>query len=135
MPLLSWGNARDCLQTHRIHHQVKYQRLNANTCIVAAILFSGHPYIGRHYRAPLIVYNVWVWSVFTCYWHATGWWYCDFKQSYLSNMYGCGDKHHLIYQLSLHYCCIVPAVRLMKKWRRNDRNWQHTLTRQPCNRN
>ena len=32
-------------------------------------------------------------------------------------------------------CCIVPAVRLMKKWRRNDRNWQHTLTRQPCNRN
>ena len=34
----------------RIHHQVKYQRLNVNTCIVAAILFSGHPYIGRHYR-------------------------------------------------------------------------------------
>ena len=42
----------NCLQTRRIHHQVKYQRLNANTCIVAAILFSGHPYIGRHYRAP-----------------------------------------------------------------------------------
>ena len=41
----------NCLQTYRIHHQVKYQRLNANTCIVAAILFSGHPYIGRHYRA------------------------------------------------------------------------------------
>ena len=43
-----------CLQTRRIHHQVKYRRLNANTCIVAAILFSGHPYIGRHYRATLI---------------------------------------------------------------------------------
>ena len=42
---------RDC-EAIRIHHQVKYQRLNANTCIVAAILFSGHPYIGRHYRAP-----------------------------------------------------------------------------------
>ena len=41
----------NCLQTRRIHHQVKYRRLNANTCIVAAILFSGHPYIGRHYRA------------------------------------------------------------------------------------
>ena len=25
----------NCLQTRRIHHQVKYQRLNANTCIVA----------------------------------------------------------------------------------------------------
>ena len=25
-----------------------------NTCIVADILFSGHPYIGRHYRASLI---------------------------------------------------------------------------------
>ena len=36
----------NCLQTCRIHHQVKYQRLNANTYIVAAILFSGHPYIG-----------------------------------------------------------------------------------------
>ena len=44
----------NCLQTRRIHHQVKYRRLNANTCIVAAILFSGHPYIGRHYRASLI---------------------------------------------------------------------------------
>ena len=44
----------NCLQTLRIHHQVKYQHLNANTCIVAAILFSGHPYIGRHYRASLI---------------------------------------------------------------------------------
>ena len=44
----------NCLQTRRIHHQVKYRRLNANTCIVAAILFSGHPYIGRHYRATLI---------------------------------------------------------------------------------
>ena len=33
-------------------NQVKYRRLNANTCIVAAILFSGHPYIGSHYRAP-----------------------------------------------------------------------------------
>ena len=43
----------NCLQTRRIYHQVKYQRLlNANTCIEAAILFSGHPYIGRHYRAP-----------------------------------------------------------------------------------
>ena len=40
--------------TRRIHHQVKYWRLNANTCIVAAILFSGHPYIGRHCRASLI---------------------------------------------------------------------------------
>ena len=45
----------NCLQTRRIHHQVKYRRLNANTCIVAAILFSGHPYIGRHYRATLII--------------------------------------------------------------------------------
>ena len=36
----------NCLQTRRIHHQVKYWRLNANTCIVAGILFSGHPYIG-----------------------------------------------------------------------------------------
>ena len=44
----------NCLQTRTIHHQVKYWRLNANTCIVAAILFSGHPYIGRHYRASLI---------------------------------------------------------------------------------
>ena len=44
----------NCLQTRRINHQVKYRRLNANTCIVAAILFSGHPYIGRHYRATLI---------------------------------------------------------------------------------
>ena len=34
---------------------MKYRRLIANTCIVAAILFSGHPYIGRHYRASLIV--------------------------------------------------------------------------------
>ena len=34
---------------------MKYWRLNANTSIVAAILFSGHPYIGRHYRATLIV--------------------------------------------------------------------------------
>ena len=38
----------------RIHHQVKYRRKDANTCIEAAILFSGHPYIGRHYRATLI---------------------------------------------------------------------------------
>ena len=45
----------NCLQTRRIHHQVKYWRLNANTCIVAAILFSGHPYIGRHCRATLII--------------------------------------------------------------------------------
>ena len=45
----------NCLQSRRIHHQVKYRRLNANTCIVAAILFSGHPYIGRHYRASLII--------------------------------------------------------------------------------
>ena len=44
-----------CLQTCRIHHQVKYWRLDANTSIVAAILFSGHPYIGRHYRASLII--------------------------------------------------------------------------------
>ena len=44
----------NCLQTCRIHHQVKYRRKNANTCIEAAILFSGHPYIGRHYRATLI---------------------------------------------------------------------------------
>ena len=42
----------------RIHHQVKYWRLNANTSMVAAILFSGHPYIGRHYRATLIRYSV-----------------------------------------------------------------------------
>ena len=46
----------NCLQTCRIHHQVKYRRKNANTCIEAAILFSGHPYIGRHYRATLIVW-------------------------------------------------------------------------------
>ena len=44
---------------------MKYWRLNANTCIAAAILFSGHPYIGRHYRATLILYSwerhcVWV---------------------------------------------------------------------------
>ena len=44
----------NCLQTCRIHHQVKYRRKDANTCIEAAILFSGHPYIGRHYRATLI---------------------------------------------------------------------------------
>ena len=44
-----------CLQTYRIHHQVKYWRLNANTSMVAAILFSSHPYIGRHYRASLIL--------------------------------------------------------------------------------
>ena len=37
----------NCLQTYRIHHQVNYGRFNANTCIVAAILFSGHPYIGE----------------------------------------------------------------------------------------
>ena len=51
---LSWCHCRagatparrsNCLQTRRILHQVKYRRLNANTCIVAAILFSGHPYI------------------------------------------------------------------------------------------
>ena len=35
-----------CL-AYKIYHQVKYQRLNANTCIVAAILFSAHPYIDR----------------------------------------------------------------------------------------
>ena len=29
-----------CLLTHKIHHQAKYQRLNANTLYVAAILFS-----------------------------------------------------------------------------------------------
>ena len=46
------------LQTRRIHYQVKYQRLNTNTYIVAAILFSGHPYIGRHYRATLISFIV-----------------------------------------------------------------------------
>ena len=46
----------NCLQTCRIHHQVKYRRKNANTCIEAAILFSGHPYIGRHYRATLIFF-------------------------------------------------------------------------------
>ena len=45
----------NCLQMRRIRHQVKYRRLNANTCIVAAILFSGHPYIGRHCRATLIL--------------------------------------------------------------------------------
>ena len=28
------------------------------TCIVAAILFSGHPYIGRHYCASLIEYKI-----------------------------------------------------------------------------
>ena len=61
---LSWCHCRvgatparrsNCLQTRRIHHRVKYRRLNANTCIVAAILFSGHPYIGRHYCATLIM--------------------------------------------------------------------------------
>ena len=35
-----------CL-AYKIYNQVKYQRLNANTCIVAAILFSAHPYIDR----------------------------------------------------------------------------------------
>ena len=66
---LSWCHCRvgatpasrsNCLQTRRIidiygriHHQVKYRCLNANTCIVAAILFSGHPYIGRH-GTPLL---------------------------------------------------------------------------------
>ena len=57
MDLESWGNTEsrsNCLQTRRIHHQVKYWRLNANTCIVAAILFSDHLYIGTHYRAYLI---------------------------------------------------------------------------------
>ena len=29
-----------CLWTYKIHHQAKYQRLNANTLYVAAILFS-----------------------------------------------------------------------------------------------
>ena len=53
----SWCHCRaptrrsNCLQMGRIHHQVKYRRLIANICIVAAILFSGHPYIGRQYRA------------------------------------------------------------------------------------
>ena len=51
-----------CLQSCIIHHQVKYWRLNANTSIVAAILFSGHPYIGRHYRASLIN-TVYMWLV------------------------------------------------------------------------
>ena len=67
---LSWCHCRvgatparrsNCLQTRRIHHQVKYRRLNANTCIVAAILFSGHPYIGRHYRAILIILEHYHW--------------------------------------------------------------------------
>ena len=35
------------------------RRLNVNTCTVAAILFSGHPYIGRHYRTSLICDNFW----------------------------------------------------------------------------
>ena len=55
----------NCLQTCRIHHQVKYRRKNANTCIEAAILFSGHPYIGRHYRATLICMCV---CVCVCVW-------------------------------------------------------------------
>ena len=29
-----------CLLTYKIHHQAKYQRLNANTLYVAAIFFS-----------------------------------------------------------------------------------------------
>ena len=44
----------NCIQTRRIHHQVKYRRLNANTCVVAAILFSGHPFrasLTRHQGA------------------------------------------------------------------------------------
>ena len=44
----------NCLQMRRNHHQVKYRRLNANTCSLAAILFSGHPFIGRQYHASLI---------------------------------------------------------------------------------
>ena len=41
-----------------IHHQVNYRCLNTNTSIVAAILFSGHPYIGTHYRATLIISKI-----------------------------------------------------------------------------
>ena len=37
---------------------MKYWRLNANTCIVAAILFSAHPYIGDHYRDRLIAIHL-----------------------------------------------------------------------------
>ena len=50
----------NCLQMRRIHHQVKYWRLNANTCIVAAILFSGHHYIGRHGRNYLLAEGLWI---------------------------------------------------------------------------
>ena len=76
---LSWCHCRvgatparrsNCLQTRRIHHQVKYRRLNANTCIVAAILFSGHPYIGRHCRATLYLsmakFTVCCQSIYVC---------------------------------------------------------------------
>ena len=41
------------------HQQVKYQRLNANTYIVAAILFSGHPYIGGT-TVPTNIYYHWM---------------------------------------------------------------------------
>ena len=59
---------------------MKYRRLNANTCIVAAILFSGHPYIERHYHASLImllyIINVYTMSnahidvIIPCIWYA-----------------------------------------------------------------
>ena len=39
----------------KIHHQVNYRRLDVSICIAAIILFSGHPYIGIHYLASLIV--------------------------------------------------------------------------------
>ena len=41
----------NCFQKHRINHQVKYWRLKVNTCIVAAILFSAHPYMCRRFSS------------------------------------------------------------------------------------
>ena len=41
-----------CLWTYKIPHQAKYQRLNANTLYVAAILFFRST---LHYRASLIL--------------------------------------------------------------------------------
>ena len=52
-----------CLWTYKIHHQVKYQRLNANALYVAAILFFRStlhrealpclPNIGRKYHKSI----------------------------------------------------------------------------------
>ena len=44
--LSRWGNAREqskCLWTYKIHHHVKYQRLNANTLYVAILSIPFNP--------------------------------------------------------------------------------------------